>query len=249
MAKNNFKKKKTLKRSFRRNYTKKVASASLGSRTLNIRKKNRRSQKQRTTLRNKRNTRAKVGGGWLSEPSKEELQTAYYIKILPNIKKISEEMLSVTNKEKAIDLFDQVNELIDTPPGLSNDDERNAQYPVMRAWKIVRAKHNWPDTIYRWHRKMDTAEYHSNFYTPAPPSRTSRELMSDTPIEPLSVDDTTSKSTNPTSLSSITPQNIPSPSGDPLPVDVLTSKPTNPTPLFSVTQRHIPPSIKPYVKH
>jgi hypothetical protein len=62
MAKNNFKKKKTLKRSFRRNHTKKVASASLGSRTLNIRKKNRRLQKQRTTLRNKRNARAKVGG-------------------------------------------------------------------------------------------------------------------------------------------------------------------------------------------
>jgi hypothetical protein len=62
MAKNNFKKKKTLKRSFRRNHTKKVASASLGSRTPNIRKKNRRSQKQRTTLRNKRNARAKVGG-------------------------------------------------------------------------------------------------------------------------------------------------------------------------------------------
>jgi hypothetical protein len=39
MAKNNFKKKKTLKRSFRRNHTKKVASASLGSRTPNIRKK------------------------------------------------------------------------------------------------------------------------------------------------------------------------------------------------------------------
>ena len=36
--------------------------ASLGSRTPNIRKKNRRSQKQRTTLRNKRNARAKVGG-------------------------------------------------------------------------------------------------------------------------------------------------------------------------------------------
>jgi hypothetical protein len=64
MAKNNFKKKKTLKRSFRRNHTKKVASASLGSRTPNIRKKNRRSQKQRTTLRNKRNARAKVGGGF-----------------------------------------------------------------------------------------------------------------------------------------------------------------------------------------
>jgi hypothetical protein len=62
MAKNNFKKKKTLKRSFRRNHTKKVASASLGSRTPNIRKKNRRSQKQRTTLRNKRNARAKIGG-------------------------------------------------------------------------------------------------------------------------------------------------------------------------------------------
>jgi hypothetical protein len=62
MAKNNFKKKKTLKRSFRRNYTKKVASASLGSRTPNIRKKNRRSQKQRTTLRNKRNARVKIGG-------------------------------------------------------------------------------------------------------------------------------------------------------------------------------------------
>jgi len=62
MAKNNFKKKKTLKRSLRRNYTKKVASALLGSRTLNIRKKNRRSQKQRTTLRNKRNTRVKIGG-------------------------------------------------------------------------------------------------------------------------------------------------------------------------------------------
>jgi hypothetical protein len=39
MAKNNFKKKKTLKRSLRRNHTKKVTSASLGSRTLNIRKK------------------------------------------------------------------------------------------------------------------------------------------------------------------------------------------------------------------
>jgi len=64
MAKNNFKKKKTLKRSFRRNHTKKVASALLGSRTPNIRKKNRRSQKQRTTLRNKRNARAKVGGGF-----------------------------------------------------------------------------------------------------------------------------------------------------------------------------------------
>lgn len=62
MAKNNFKKKKTLKRSFRRNHTKKVASASLGSRTPNIRKKNRRSQKQRTTLRNKRNARVKIGG-------------------------------------------------------------------------------------------------------------------------------------------------------------------------------------------
>jgi hypothetical protein len=62
MAKNNFKKKKTLKRSLRRNHTKKVASASLGSRTLNIRKKNRRSQKQRTTLRNKRNARVKIGG-------------------------------------------------------------------------------------------------------------------------------------------------------------------------------------------
>jgi hypothetical protein len=62
MAKNNFKKKKTLKRSLRRNHTKKVASAPLGSRTPNIRKKNRRSQKQRATLRNKRNTRAKVGG-------------------------------------------------------------------------------------------------------------------------------------------------------------------------------------------
>jgi len=64
MAKNNFKKKKTLKRSFRRNHTKKVAHAPLGSRTLNIRKKNRRSQKQRATLRNKRNARAKIGGGF-----------------------------------------------------------------------------------------------------------------------------------------------------------------------------------------
>jgi len=74
MAKNNFKKKKTLKRSLRRNHTKKVASASLGSRTLNIRKKNRRSQKQRATLRNKRNARAKVGGGWLFGPSKEQIK-------------------------------------------------------------------------------------------------------------------------------------------------------------------------------
>ena len=72
MAKNNFKKKKTLKRSLRRNYTKKVASALLGSRTLNIRKKNRRSQKQRTTLRNKRNTRVKIGGVWFFGKSNAE---------------------------------------------------------------------------------------------------------------------------------------------------------------------------------
>jgi hypothetical protein len=73
MAKNNFKKKKTLKRSLRRNHTKKVASALLGSRTPNIRKKNRRSQKQRTTLRNKRNARVKIGGGWFGK-SNAELQ-------------------------------------------------------------------------------------------------------------------------------------------------------------------------------
>ena len=76
MAKNNFKKKKTLKRSLRRNYTKKVASALLGSRTPNIRKKNRRSQKQRTTLRNKRNARAKVGGGWFGFGKSKEQREA-----------------------------------------------------------------------------------------------------------------------------------------------------------------------------
>ena len=70
MAKNNFKKKKTLKRSLRnkltsirRNHTKKVAHATLGSRTPKRRKKNQRLQKQRATLRNKRNARAKIGGG------------------------------------------------------------------------------------------------------------------------------------------------------------------------------------------
>jgi hypothetical protein len=145
--------------------------------------------------------------------------------------------LSVTEQDEAYHLFDQVNELIDTPPGLSDDDIWYVQNPVMQAWNTVRVKYNWPDTIKGWYRKMNTAEYRSNFYTPTTPSHASRELMSDAPIEPLPVVDATSNPSNPSSLVSITSQNIPSSSGNPLPGGVPASKPT---PLFSVTRPSIP---------
>jgi hypothetical protein len=344
MAKNNFKKKKTLKRSLRRNHTKKVASASLGSRTPNIRKKNRRSQKQRATLRNKRNARAKIGGVLphkassflnmfkktreIPELAQEELKELkkeleeeikiinkkpwnnktsddrdvlelnyiidqnniaatreqeeqekeltktknkfdlenYYKVIEPMLNHIYQQMPLVKKQDEARHLFEAANDLIEY---LLPIERSEVKANVMKAWDIPRAKYGWPEKKGGWYYSNDlyltpAAENQFDPYVYPPEiiqkskdimnnvekqyrrmGRTNpyllrvhsymlRDHSAEASIEPLSVDDTTSKSTNPTSLSSITPQNIPSPSGDPLPGGVPTSKPSNPTPLFSV---------------